>query len=137
MDLERTVNLERDSSAAEEKLRVIGDRVAKFFVRANNQKTPELTDLDPREGFVKLEKTATHKHIGFGITHIQGLMDPSGKIEATLTEGEAESKLTMTEFGGRISWEYDSQGRICEQTVEQTSLGMQNYQAEINQDIEG
>lgn len=125
--IQKTISLERDTTQAEQELRVLAESLTHVFLSADNKHA----DLDPREGYVHLAKTRVN--IGFGVSHVQGTMAPSGDLRAVLVRDGEESVLTLSDFGRSISLQRVAQGRLCEQRVQKTGWGMENYISEISQ----
>ena len=67
----------------------------RFFRDADNKEQRGLIDLDPRKGYVRLGETRLAKE-AFGYSHVRGLMNPKGDLQAVFSGRQGQLVLTLS-----------------------------------------
>ena len=77
--------------------------VQKLFLAADNSSRPDLFDLDPRDGYIRLGRTQSDKLRHLGVKFMQGLMNCNQDFQVVLEGDFGSGILTMKEADGAVN----------------------------------
>lgn len=101
---------------------------ADFFDKADNVSSPEILDLDPREGYVRLGSTKAPGLLGENFLDIRGLMNADGELQAVSVTSTASSILTISERGRRVTLQLIIGGKSFTETLIYEQDGSRRFQ---------